>query len=84
MLDTRSAERFTGTIRSETIPTREPRLTDLVLRVLEGIGCYDECIQEAEQDGDFEVVDLLRELRRQDILRARMAVRLLSRSPGAA
>lgn len=83
MLDTRGVERSTETtIRPEIVSTKELGLTDLVLRVLDGVGCYDECIREAERDGDFEVAGFLCELRRQDLLRARMAVRLLRRSPG--
>jgi hypothetical protein len=48
--------------------------------VLRSIEPYEACILEAEREGDFEVVAFLRELRRQDIVRAREATRLLKRS----
>jgi hypothetical protein len=54
------------------------------LDVLGGIESYEACILEAERDGDFEVADFLRELRRQDLLRAREATRLLRRDLEAA
>jgi hypothetical protein len=55
-------------------------LTEVLLGVLRSIEPYEACILEAERDGDFEVAAFLRELRRQDILRAREATRLLKRS----
>jgi hypothetical protein len=55
-------------------------VTELLLGVLRSIEPYEACILEAERDGDFEVADFLRELRRQDLLRAREATRLLKRS----
>ena len=54
--------------------------TEVLLGVLKGLGSYEECILEAERDGDPEVAAFLRELRRQDLLRAREATRLLRRS----
>ena len=54
--------------------------TELLLGVLKGLGSYEACILEAERDGDLEVAAFLRELRRQDLLRAREATRLLRRS----
>lgn len=80
MLDTRRVE---WSAASGAVPVREPGLTELLSRILEGVGCYDACIQEAEQDGDFEVADFLRELRRQDLLRARVAIGLLGRAGAA-
>src|SRR5829696_1257633 len=55
-------------------------VTELLLSVLRSIEPYEACILEAERDGDFEVAAFLRELRRQDLLRAREATRLLKRS----
>ena len=59
-------------------------VTELLLGVLRSIEPYEACIHEAEQDGDFEVAAFLRELRRQDLIRAREATRLLKRSVEAA
>ena len=59
-------------------------VTELLLGVLRSIEPYEACILEAEQDGDFEVAAFLRELRRQDLIRAREATRLLKRSLDAA
>jgi hypothetical protein len=59
-------------------------VTELLLGVLRSIEPYEACILEAEQDGDFEVAAFLRELRRQDLIRAREATRLLQRSLQAA
>jgi hypothetical protein len=59
-------------------------VTELLLGVLRSIEPYEACILEAEQDGDFEVAAFLRELRRQDLIRAREATRLLKRSLQAA
>ena len=58
--------------------TRE--VTEVLLGVLRSIEPYEACILEAEWDGDIEVAAFLRELRRQDIVRAREATRLLKRS----
>ena len=55
-------------------------MTELLLGVLRSIEPYEVCILEAERDGDFEVAAFLRELRRQDLVRAREATRLLKRS----
>jgi hypothetical protein len=60
--------------------TRSRDVTDLLLGVLRSIEPYEACILEAERDGDFEVAAFLRELRRQDLVRAREATRLLKRS----
>ena len=69
----------------DTVPSTESRdVTDLLLGVLRSIEPYEECILEAERDGDFEVAAFLRELRRQDLIRAREATRLLKRSLEAA
>jgi hypothetical protein len=66
---------------SDALPDTAGRdLTELLLGVLRSIEPYEACILEAERDGDFEVAAFLRELRRQDILRAREATRLLKRS----
>jgi hypothetical protein len=67
------------------VPNTETRdVAELLLGVLRSIEPYEECIREAEQDGDFEVAAFLRELRRQDLIRAREATRLLKRSLEAA
>src|SRR5918996_6219897 len=60
--------------------TRSRNVTELLLGVLRSIEPYEACIHEAEQDGDLEVAAFLRELRRQDLIRAREATRLLKRS----
>jgi hypothetical protein len=79
--------------RESTLPVAVPDpvsitesrdVTDLLLGVLRSIEPYEACILEAEQDGDFEVAAFLRELRRQDLIRARGATRLLKRSFEAA
>jgi hypothetical protein len=64
--------------------TESRDVTELLLGVLRSIEPYEACILEAEQDGDFEVAAFLRELRRQDLIRAREATRLLKRSFQAA
>ena len=64
--------------------TESRDVTELLLGVLRSIEPYEACIHEAERDGDFEVAAFLRELRRQDLLRAREATRLLKRSLEAA
>ncbi len=58
--------------------------TEILLDVLGGIESYEECILVAERDGDLAVADFLRELRRQDLVRAREAARLLRRDLEAA
>jgi hypothetical protein len=83
MLDTR--ESFPPTAAPHIVPNTESRdLTELLLGVLRSIEPYEACILEAERDGDFEVAAFLRELRRQDLVRAREATRLLKRSLRAA
>jgi hypothetical protein len=57
--------------------TRSRDVTELLLGVLRSIEPYEACILEAERDGDFEVAAFLRELRRQDLIRA-MAGSLVS------
>jgi hypothetical protein len=71
----------------ESVPgavTRSRDATEVLFNVLRGVGSYDACILEAERDGDLEVASFLRELRRQDLARAREAARLLRRSPKTA
>ena len=60
--------------------TASSDVTEVLLGVLRSIEPYEACILEAERDGDFAVAAFLRELRRQDIVRAREATRLLKRS----
>ena len=47
--------------------------------VLSSIGAHDGCILEAERDGDVELAGSLREVRRQDLVRAGGITRLLRR-----
>jgi len=69
----------------DTVPKTESRdVAELLLGMLRSIEPYEACILEAERDGDFEVAAFLRELRRQDLIRAREAIRLLKRSLEAA
>jgi len=60
--------------------TRNRAAAEVLFGVLRGIGSYNACILEAERDGDYEVAGFLRELRRQDLARAREAARLLRSS----
>ncbi len=62
-----------------SLATRGRDATEVLMGVLGGIESYEACILEAERDGDLEVADFLRELRRQDLVRAREATRLLRR-----
>ena len=79
MLETRDS--FPPMAAPDIVPNTESRdLTELLLGVLRSIEPYEACILEAERDGDFEVAAFLRELRRQDLVRAREATRLLKRS----
>jgi hypothetical protein len=83
MLDSR--ESSPPVVISDPVSVTESRdVTELLLGVLRSIEPYEACILEAEQDGDFEVAAFLRELRRQDLIRAREATRLLKRSLQAA
>jgi hypothetical protein len=83
MLETR--ESFPPMAAPHIVPNRESRdLAELLLGVLRSIEPYEACILEAERDGDFEVAAFLRELRRQDLVRASEATRLLKRSLRAA
>jgi len=71
--------------RKSSPPARVPDtasrdVTEVLLGVLRSIEPYEACILEAERDGDFEVAAFLRELRRQDLIRASEATRLLKRS----
>jgi len=67
-----------------TASTGSRDMTEVLLGVLRSIESYEACILEAERDGDHEVAAFLRELRRQDLARAREATRLLRRSLDAA
>jgi hypothetical protein len=83
MLDSRESSSPVADSDSVSV-TRSRDVTELLLSVLRSIEPYEACILEAEQDGDFEVAAFLRELRRQDLTRAREATRLLKRSFEAA
>ena len=83
MLETRKSA---SPVRAKDLAagTGSRQVTDLLLGVLGSIEPYEACILEAERDGDVEVAAFLRELRRQDLARAREATRLLRRSLEAA
>jgi hypothetical protein len=83
MLDSRESSSPVADSDSVSV-TRSRDVTELLLSVLRSIEPYEACILEAEQDGDFEVAAFRRELRRQDLTRAREATRLLKRSFEAA
>jgi hypothetical protein len=83
MLDSRESIPLVGVPHPVSV-TGCRDVTELLLGVLRSIEPYEACILEAEQDGDFEVAAFLRELRRQDLIRAREATRLLKRSLEAA
>ena len=83
MLDSRESS-LPVAVHDPVSVTRSRDVTELLLGVLRSIEPYEACILEAEQDGDFEVAAFLRELRRQDLIRAREATRLLRRSLDAA
>ncbi len=59
--------------------TRDGELTEFLLDVLESAESYDAHILRAERDEDPELLEFLRELRRQDAARTMGAVRLLRR-----
>jgi hypothetical protein len=83
MLDSR--ESSPPVVIPDPVSVTESRdVTELLLGVLKSIEPYEACILEAERDGDFEVAAFLRELRRQDLIRAREATRLLRRTFEAA
>jgi hypothetical protein len=69
-----------ASVQEAPTDTARHDVTEVLLGVLRSIEPYEACILEAERDGDFEVAAFLRELRRQDIVRAREATRLLKRS----
>jgi hypothetical protein len=79
MLQTRKSSPPAGVPDALTGTARHD-VTEVLLGVLRSIEPYEACILEAERDGDLEVAAFLRELRRQDIARAREATRLLKRS----
>jgi hypothetical protein len=83
MLDSRESSPLVA-VPDPVAVTGSRDVTELLLGVLRSIKPYEACILEAEQDGDFEVAAFLRELRRQDLIRAREATRLLKRSVEAA
>jgi hypothetical protein len=83
MLETRKSAPLVR-VPDVTAPALSSDVTEVLLGVLRSIEPYEACILEAERDGDFEVAAFLRELRRQDLARAREATRLLRRSLEAA
>lgn len=83
MLSTRESSPPVG-VPNAAPSTMGSDVTEVLLGVLRSIEPYEACILEAERDGDYEVAAFLRELRRQDLVRAREATRLLKRSLRAA
>jgi hypothetical protein len=83
MLETRKSAPLVR-VPDVTAPALSSDVTEVLFGVLRSIEPYEACILEAERDGDFEVAAFLRELRRQDLARAREATRLLRRSLEAA
>ena len=83
MLETRKSAP-TERVPDAAADTESRDVTELLLGVLRSIEPYEACILEAEKDGDLEIAAFLRELRRQDLARAREATRLLRRSLEAA
>lgn len=79
MLYAKGKSRAADTTRS-AVRTRDPRVSDLLLDVLESVESYDAHILEAEKNEDLELAAFLRELRRQDLVRSTGIVRLLRRS----
>ena len=59
--------------------TRGGALTEFLLDVLESAESYEAHILQAEREEDPELVEFLRELRRQDLVRTREVTRLLRR-----
>jgi hypothetical protein len=78
MLDSRGSHP-TKAVPDPVPGTASRDMTELLLGGLRSIEPYEACILEAERDGDYEVAAFLRELRRQDLLRAREVTRLLNR-----
>ena len=77
----KTMERTPRQVVPDAVPDTVGRdVTEILLGVLKSIEPYEACIVEAERDGDFEVAAFLRELRRQDLVRASEATRLLKRS----
>jgi hypothetical protein len=79
MLETRKSSP-PAIVPDDLTDTARRDVTEVLFGVLRSIEPYEACILEAERDGDLEVAAFLRELRRQDIVRAREATRLLKRS----
>lgn len=82
MLETRTGERTPGTARPGFGRTMTPGVRDFLVDVLGSARSYDAPIREAERDGDVELTNFLRGLRRQDLARIEEAVRLLRREAG--
>ncbi|HET7479990.1 MAG TPA: hypothetical protein VFJ72_10805 [Rubrobacteraceae bacterium] len=79
MLETRIEERPPSTARPGFGRSLTPGVREFLLDVLVSARSYDAPIQEAEQDGDVELTNFLRELQRQDLARTGEITRLLRR-----
>lgn len=79
MLETRTEERTTRTARPGFGRAMTPDVREFLMDVLDSARSYDAPIREAEREGDIELTNFLRELRRQDLARIGEAARLLRR-----
>ena len=79
MLEIRTEEQTPRTARPDFGRTMTPSVREFLMDVLGSAKSYDPPIQEAERDGDVELINFLRELRRQDLARIGEVARLLRR-----
>lgn len=79
MLGTRTLEQTPRIASPGFERAMTPGVRDFLMDVLDSAGSYDAPIREAERDGDVELANFLRELRRQDLARIGEATRLLRR-----
>jgi len=79
VLETRTEERTPRTAPPGFGRTMTPSVREFLIDVLGSARTYDAPIREAEWDGDVELTNFLRELRRQDPARIGEAARLLRR-----
>lgn len=82
MIHARSEGRKTEAKPRPGVRARGGELTEFLLDVLESAESYDAHILRATRDEDPELLEFLRELRRQDVARTSGVVRLLRRPPG--
>jgi hypothetical protein len=79
VLHVRSRGSEKGATSRPAAGTRDGKLTEFLLDVLESAESYDAHILQAERDEDPELLAFLRALRRQDLVHTSGAVRLLRR-----